>query len=333
MNRNVLEYLICPDCGSENLTVEAYSLSDKGEIGDGRIICPSCKRWYRIEGGIADLLPAALRRMEAARKFAEKYKLQVDDEYKAAEPKSEIAQMRFFEENVDDYESQVANSSYYQALDHIAFLDWINRKLSGGNCALDLGSGTGRQCIPLAQNRIRTISIDISQKMLSLARKKADRLGVAGYIDFIIGDAKHPPVKDNIFDACIFYGTLHHLDDPAKAIENASKKIKRGGLFFSLDPHASPVRFIFDLMMKFHKLYDEKASDNPLLSETQLKKWLSNAGIRSGTRLSTYIPPHLCYILSVKTNIKLLKASDWLFNKVGYLRKLGGVIIAEGVKE
>ncbi len=54
------------------------------------------------------------------------------------------------------------------------------------------------------------------------------------------------------------------------------------------DPHMSPVRFIYDFIMKFWKLYDEEASDSLLFTEKQLIQMLHEAGIKCKTKTSTF---------------------------------------------
>jgi len=334
LNQSVISFLICPNCNFQELKLEPYTI-EGDDIYEGSLLCPACHTWYRIENGIVDLLPLSLRRNDLYQIFAIKHKLPLDIlEGSELQENEKSKQIDFFED-ADDYEKRVVNSPFYKALDQVAFFDWIKRNLNVEDqiLVLDVGCGTGRQCIPLAQHHIKTIGIDISEEMLILARNKINNLGLNHMIDLIMGDGENPPFRDNCFSACIFYGTLHHLPNPQTAIANASKKIVKNGLFYSLDPHKSSVRFIFDFLMKIWKIYDEEASDAPLLSEKKLKGWLSNAGIKADTKLSTYLPPHLFMFTNVKVNAKLLRISDSILGTIPVIRKIGGVIISEGVKQ
>jgi len=114
---------------------------------------------------------------------------------------------------------------------------------------------------------------------------------------------------------------------------NISRKLTLEGLVYTSDPHKSPVRFIFDWMMKLWTLYKEEASENPLISRAQLLQWLERAGFKSSIYVSTYLPPHLLYLLSTKTNVMILRVSDFIFNLIPGVRDLGGVVIAQAVKE
>ena len=61
MNRDILPYLLCPECGSHNLSLEEYSSSEDEQVLEGHLDCPKCSSWFRIENGILDLLPMQLR--------------------------------------------------------------------------------------------------------------------------------------------------------------------------------------------------------------------------------------------------------------------------------
>jgi ubiquinone/menaquinone biosynthesis C-methylase UbiE/uncharacterized protein YbaR (Trm112 family) len=331
MNVGTVKYLSCPLCGGPELSLHAFSEAD-GQVDEGVLRCQSCRAWFRIEDGIADLLPMALRDHEQHASFGARHDLDYTLPGKASSVEGKTSQIEHFHENADEYEKTVVDSNYYKALDQITFLKWADQRLRHGDVVLDLGCGTGRQSIPFAERGIRSIGIDISGEMLKLAKKKIADRGLAPYADFINADAENPPVRDASFQACICYGMLHHLPNQGDTIANAAKKIVPHGFFYSLDPHKSPVRFIFDFFMRVWKLYDEEASDDPLLTEERLMEWMSRAGLKGQTRLTTYLPPHLHHVLEVETNVKLLKASDALFNRISRVRKFAGVVVAEGVK-
>ncbi|MBP7088558.1 MAG: methyltransferase domain-containing protein [Candidatus Omnitrophica bacterium] len=332
MRRNSLALIVCPNCKSEYLEIKEYESSAEN-ILEGYLVCTSCKVWYRIENGIVDLLPLNLRRVELYRQFADRHKLvlEIPQEILSV-PKDKAGQISFFKNNLEDYEQNVVNSNYYQALDAVVFTDWIKANLKVGDIVLDAGCGTARQSILLAQHKANVMGLDICEEMLTLAKDKVSRLGLDGLVDFFIADAANPPFKNNSFNACILYGTLHHLPNKQDAINKVSKKLIPHGYFYSLDPNDSPLRFIFDFMMRIWKLYNEDASQEPLLSQTKLRQWLDRAKIRNKIRFSTYLPPHLFYLLGPNINYNLLKITDSIFNKLPLIKTFGGAIIAEGIK-
>jgi SAM-dependent methyltransferase len=199
-------------------------------------------------------------------------------------------------------------------LDETCFLKWLEKNIMPGFLVLEIGCGTGRQTLPTVLRRARVVGIDISEEMLLIARKKLYNSGCLESVDFILGDAEDIPLKNQIFDACEIIGTLHHLQRPDLVLQNALKKIIPRGAFFSYDPHGSPIRFIFDWLMRIWKLYDEENSGNPLFSERQLLEMLEKAGIKGSTKISTYLPPHVFQYIPPKFRAKLLEASDNFFN-------------------
>jgi SAM-dependent methyltransferase/uncharacterized protein YbaR (Trm112 family) len=340
MNRSAALLFICPECQWETLHIEEFLLSDKDtdQIVDGRLICGQCKNWYRIENGIVDLLPARIKHLNHGRfvlkdiRFAEKYRLTLPavNEPGVSTPLNKTKPLGAFEDVVN-YENDVVNNRFYKALDETAFVDWMKRNLKVGNLVLDVGCGSGRQCVPLAKAGIRAVSMDIDEDMVLLAAKKLDENSMSSMVDLIVGDGENPPVKDKSFNASVHYGVLHHLTEKDAAVFNASCKVIPGGLMYTLDPHKSFVRFIFDFFMKIWQLWVEEASDDPLITEGQISSWMAKGGVYGKTRLSTYIPPHI-FIGGVKNNVRLLKLTDLMFSRIPGIRKAGGVIIFEGKK-
>ena len=337
MNRSTLPYLLCAECGAYDLHLETYSPPEGEQILEGRLICPKCSTWFRIENGIIDLLPMHLRQknyerfMRKNERFAAKHNLSLPSysaEFASNGTSEKTKPMGAFED-VDDYERRVVNNSYYKALDRVAFFDWMERNLTDQDFVLDIGCGTGRQCIPLAERNIRAIGVDIDEEMLCEAIKKIGSSPFISMADFIVGDGENPPVKQKSFTACVLYGVLHHLADKRKTVINAASKLLPGAAVYSLDPHRSSARFAFDLLMRLWQLYVEEADEDPLISENQLYEWMRNARVEGNVTLSTYIPPHV-FVLGFSANVMLLKFTDRLFRRIPWIRNIGGVIIFEG---
>lgn len=70
MYLRTLEILRCPECGPEApLTCEPVAITADGEVLHGTLSCGACRRWFRIEHGIADLVRDGLREVEEDRRF------------------------------------------------------------------------------------------------------------------------------------------------------------------------------------------------------------------------------------------------------------------------
>ncbi|MEW6400649.1 MAG: class I SAM-dependent methyltransferase [Chloroflexota bacterium] len=337
MNQDIAPYLLCAECGADRLLLEVYSFAENEQVIEGCLRCVQCSSWFRIENGILDLLPMRLRQRNYHRfmlrneRFAVKHNLPLlafEDTVWQSELLGKTKPVGAFEDVVD-YEKRVVNNPYYKALDRVAFFDWMERNLTNQDFVLDIGCGTGRQCIPLAERSIRVVGIDIDEEMLQEAVKKVDNSSIGSWMDLIVGDGENPPVKPASFTACIFYGVLHHLSDKQKAIANAADKLLPGAYVYSLDPHKSSARFAFDLLMRLWQLYVEEADEDPLISENQLREWMQNARIEGKVKLSTYLPPHI-FVTGFTANVSLLKITDRIFSHIPGIRNIGGVIIFEG---
>ncbi|MEK7680663.1 MAG: class I SAM-dependent methyltransferase [Patescibacteria group bacterium] len=90
---------------------------------------------------------------------------------------------------------------------------------------LDIGAGTGRISVYLANRGAKVTAFDLSPKMLELVRKKNPK------IQTIVGDAENLPFEDSSFDIAIAAFLIVHLKDPAKFFDDVYRVLKDGGIF------------------------------------------------------------------------------------------------------
>lgn len=94
----------------------------------------------------------------------------------------------------------------------------IIQELKDCHRVLELGVGTGRFALPLQENGIDILGIDLAKSMLTVASKK-------GFANLVLGDVCTLPFKNTSFDAVISVHVLHLLSDCMKALS----EIKRVG--------------------------------------------------------------------------------------------------------
>lgn len=91
-------------------------------------------------------------------------------------------------------------------------------KLGPAQSVLDVGTGTGRLCIPLARQGHTIVGVDFSQNMLDQATRLTHQAGVASACRFIEGDlVQETPAalqEYTHFDAIAILGVLDYISDP-----------------------------------------------------------------------------------------------------------------------
>jgi len=96
---------------------------------------------------------------------------------------------------------------------------------------LDVACGTGRLSLFLKEKlneKINITGLDISPKMLTLARRKAKKAKTG--ISFIEGDIYHLPFAENQFDAVVGLRFSMHLPEIETVLKELSRVVKKGGL-------------------------------------------------------------------------------------------------------
>src|SRR5919198_5914682 len=102
--------------------------------------------------------------------------------------------------------------------------------LAGRGAALELGIGTGRIALPLAQRGIRVHGIDLSEAMVArlLAKPGAERIAVT------MGDFATTTVEGRFSVAYLVFNTIMNLttqDEQVACFQNVAAHLEPGGRF------------------------------------------------------------------------------------------------------
>ena len=99
---------------------------------------------------------------------------------------------------------------------------------------LELGCGTGKNTIWLADRAERIIGLDFSQEMLNIAKVKITNLNVT----FQKTDLnKEWDIEDEFADLITSSLTLEHIEDLNHIFRQSNQKLSRNGLFFISEIH------------------------------------------------------------------------------------------------
>ena len=102
---------------------------------------------------------------------------------------------------------------------------------------LDLGCGNGRNMVYIKSLSCgyKVIGLDLSVRMLRLAKNKLGTQDFNKDSEFILGDVIKLPFRDSVFDGIIFVATLHHLPSSEQRLASVlelERCLKPGGKGF-----------------------------------------------------------------------------------------------------
>jgi ubiquinone/menaquinone biosynthesis C-methylase UbiE/DNA-binding MarR family transcriptional regulator len=129
----------------------------------------------------------------------------------------------------------------------------------------DLGCGTGSLSATLAPFVRRVVAVDSSAQMLAAARQRLD--GTTN-VDIRQGELESVPIDDGQLDAAVISLVLHYIAEPAKALGEAARVVRRGGRLIVVDmmPHDRE-----DYRQQMGHVWQG-------FSAEQMTEWLSAAG-------------------------------------------------------
>lgn len=104
---------------------------------------------------------------------------------------------------------------------------------------LDIGTGTGRIIELMAPHCARGLGVDLNPEMLAIARDRISRSDLRK-AQVRLADLFELPAADGSFDLVTIHQVLHYLEEPGRAVAEAARVLKTGGLLLIADfaPHA-----------------------------------------------------------------------------------------------
>ena len=112
---------------------------------------------------------------------------------------------------------------------------WRRLAAAANGRILELGCGTGRIAVPIAQDGIALTGVDRSGPMLDRARRRAGRAGLGPTLRLVRADIRQLPFRDRRFTLAMApYGILQSLTrerDLAATLASVHRVLARGGRF------------------------------------------------------------------------------------------------------
>jgi ubiquinone/menaquinone biosynthesis C-methylase UbiE len=143
---------------------------------------------------------------------------------------------------------------FYDRYPNRIFVKWFKRiaasikdRAISGNI-LDIGTGPGRLPIEIAKQvkNVKVFGIDLSEDMVKIANRNADREGVGDRVEFKARSAYDTGFENNSIDLVVSTGTIHHLSRPLVAFNEIYRILKRGGEAWLFDGRKDVTRAEFE---------------------------------------------------------------------------------------
>ncbi|HJM42554.1 MAG TPA: metalloregulator ArsR/SmtB family transcription factor [Nitrospinota bacterium] len=134
---------------------------------------------------------------------------------------------------------------------------------------LDIGTGAGRMLELFAPRVAKATGMDRSHEMLAVARTHLERAGLR-HCQVRHGDMYQLPLPSESFDAVVFHQVLHFADNPPRALSEAARALRPGGVLLVADfaPHDLEDR-------RRHHAHRRLG-----FAEDEVEGWLRAAGLR-----------------------------------------------------
>jgi ubiquinone/menaquinone biosynthesis C-methylase UbiE len=237
MRRESLQFLCCPVCHGDLRLIVGKASSDV--FLSGSLECDLCRRTYRMENGIPDLLlPETLNEKDKEWMLAyDRMSLSYDIIMSYIAP--------FFSIGQEPFERRT----------------WVKRlRVAKGARVLDVSTGTGRN-LPFINRQVGPrgglVGVDISNGMLAYAKMKMDKRGLKN-IELQRANASLLPYKENSFDAVIHVGGVNTFGERAKALNEMVRVAKPKARIVIVDEGLSPhdkKTFLGKFLIKTNALY------------------------------------------------------------------------------
>ncbi|ETK34070.1 class I SAM-dependent methyltransferase [Microbispora sp. ATCC PTA-5024] len=159
---------------------------------------------------------------------------------------------RVFDRMADRYDDQM------QAWERRLFpgsREWAVAQARGH--VVEIAAGTGLN-LPLYADDVTVVGIELSERMLDLARRRLATAGLGDRMELRQGDAQRLDLPDGVADTVVSTFTMCTIPDPLAAAREASRVLKPGGRFVLAEhgPASNPVlragmRLVEPLFLRF----------------------------------------------------------------------------------
>jgi len=240
--RRLLDFLRCPECGSEfDLEPLATAVTGGDEVVEGLLRCRS-DHWFPVVGGIPRMLPdaigehwAGLRPLalqspsEAVRRLSSSMAAGTGADYDRRTRANFSSEWEHHELGDKTWGMTLDDRAEWYFLDPLR----IPREELAGKVVLDAGCGNGSQSVAYTRYGVEVIAVDISTG-LELGQAYRHQLPGARpeLVHFVQADLQRPPLAPASVDIVHSSGVLQATPDTERTFRGLCPLVKPGGTYW-----------------------------------------------------------------------------------------------------
>ena len=125
------------------------------------------------------------------------------------------------------------------------FPRWQNKRV------LEIGCGIGTDTMNFARHGAHVTAVDLSEKSLEMARKRAEVYGLSGNIQFChsSGETLSSILPAQAYDLVYSFGVIHHTPHPDRVLEQIRNYVREGSTVKIMVYHRYSWKVFWVLMM------------------------------------------------------------------------------------
>ena len=311
MNKTLLEFLACPECGSAKLVL----------LSEDALTCPSCAARYPILNSIPQMLPAHLTAtLPQKNNHLERLREAMRSEKDLVSQDNQEIDRFMWEHHIYNWGKEVIYKdsraaelySSYAEKGASTLCQFLRQQVDGvnGKSLLYVGSGNDRLVsLPLQQEGAFIVNLDIVSDPLEDLRQ-------AGAQSCVCGDVRRLPFQAEVFDVVFSKGSVHHSHPVAEPLRAMARVVKRGGHIVVAEPSkymlARLPRLLLPAGLGYPTPYEDAISAHEVVS-ILAKDGISQLKIATLTHAPPGTPAPITRLWE-----GLGKAMPWLFNRFAF---------------
>jgi ubiquinone/menaquinone biosynthesis C-methylase UbiE len=112
---------------------------------------------------------------------------------------------------------------------------------------LEIGCGLGTDAVNFARAGAHYTGVDLTERSIELVERRFAYENLPGELQ--VADAENLPFADHTFDLIYSHGVLHHTPDTQKAINQAHRVLKPGGMAMVMLYHKASYNYHVNIML------------------------------------------------------------------------------------